>query len=395
MFIELGRHLQQRAGHRDARRDRAERDRRRACQRAGVEAPPARRRLPWSRSANRPHRATLADSTLSAGGGSRDDFVLLRLPSERPMDSSALRHPQRGRGQRRFHALPGRRLCVPGSSPPRSARSGRATVVVTDRAERLTFTPRGTPSARARLGSAWPARAGSSRSAIGSPRVGPRLTIATGRRARPPAARSGSPRTRPATSRRPAAPRPDRTAPTPRRSVGAHALAEEHDVRLERAVAAIAGDDPKAGDRVVGKSASPSGAAIARRALEPAGVRGEQPVLQLAARPDARRSRGSGPRPARRAARRPARCPPRVQAVDVLGDDAGQRAGALERGERAVGRRSAAAARSAPTRPRARPVAAADLRLPTNSRCWIGARGRGGPGRGSRDARLGRCSRRP
>ena len=36
----------------------------------------------------RPHRATLADSTLSAGGGSKDDFVLLRLPSERPMDPS-------------------------------------------------------------------------------------------------------------------------------------------------------------------------------------------------------------------------------------------------------------------------------------------------------------------
>ena len=36
----------------------------------------------------RPHRAKLVDSTLSAGGGSKDDFVLLRLPSERPMDPS-------------------------------------------------------------------------------------------------------------------------------------------------------------------------------------------------------------------------------------------------------------------------------------------------------------------
>jgi hypothetical protein len=36
----------------------------------------------------RPHRATLVDSTLSASGGSKDDFVLLRLPSERPMDPS-------------------------------------------------------------------------------------------------------------------------------------------------------------------------------------------------------------------------------------------------------------------------------------------------------------------
>ena len=36
----------------------------------------------------RPHRATLVASTLSAGGGSQDDFVLLRLPSERPMDPS-------------------------------------------------------------------------------------------------------------------------------------------------------------------------------------------------------------------------------------------------------------------------------------------------------------------
>jgi hypothetical protein len=36
----------------------------------------------------RPYRATLVDSTLSTGGGSEDDFVLLRLPSERPMDPS-------------------------------------------------------------------------------------------------------------------------------------------------------------------------------------------------------------------------------------------------------------------------------------------------------------------
>jgi hypothetical protein len=37
---------------------------------------------------DRPHRATLTESTLSAGGGggSADDFVLLRLPTERPMD---------------------------------------------------------------------------------------------------------------------------------------------------------------------------------------------------------------------------------------------------------------------------------------------------------------------
>lgn len=35
---------------------------------------------------DRPHRATLTESTLSAGGGSKDDFVLLRLPSETPMD---------------------------------------------------------------------------------------------------------------------------------------------------------------------------------------------------------------------------------------------------------------------------------------------------------------------
>ena len=37
---------------------------------------------------DRPHRATLTSSTLSAGGGggSADDFVLLRLPTERPMD---------------------------------------------------------------------------------------------------------------------------------------------------------------------------------------------------------------------------------------------------------------------------------------------------------------------
>jgi hypothetical protein len=34
----------------------------------------------------RAHRATLTESTLSAGGGSKDDFVLLRLPTERPMD---------------------------------------------------------------------------------------------------------------------------------------------------------------------------------------------------------------------------------------------------------------------------------------------------------------------
>jgi hypothetical protein len=35
---------------------------------------------------NVPHRLTLVDSTLSSGGGSNDDYVLLRLPSERPMD---------------------------------------------------------------------------------------------------------------------------------------------------------------------------------------------------------------------------------------------------------------------------------------------------------------------
>jgi hypothetical protein len=35
---------------------------------------------------DRPHRATLTESTLSTGGGSKDDLVLLRLPSERPMD---------------------------------------------------------------------------------------------------------------------------------------------------------------------------------------------------------------------------------------------------------------------------------------------------------------------
>jgi len=35
---------------------------------------------------DRPHRATLTESTLSTGSGSKDDLVLLRLPSERPMD---------------------------------------------------------------------------------------------------------------------------------------------------------------------------------------------------------------------------------------------------------------------------------------------------------------------
>jgi hypothetical protein len=35
---------------------------------------------------DRPHRATLTASTLSTGNGSKDDLVLLRLPSERPMD---------------------------------------------------------------------------------------------------------------------------------------------------------------------------------------------------------------------------------------------------------------------------------------------------------------------
>jgi hypothetical protein len=34
----------------------------------------------------RPHRVALVESTLSAGAGSRDNFVLVRLPSERPMD---------------------------------------------------------------------------------------------------------------------------------------------------------------------------------------------------------------------------------------------------------------------------------------------------------------------
>jgi hypothetical protein len=35
---------------------------------------------------SRSHRATLVESTLSSGAGSRDDFVVLRLPSEKPMD---------------------------------------------------------------------------------------------------------------------------------------------------------------------------------------------------------------------------------------------------------------------------------------------------------------------
>jgi hypothetical protein len=34
---------------------------------------------------DRPHRVTLVESTLSAAGGSEDDFVLVRMPSERPM----------------------------------------------------------------------------------------------------------------------------------------------------------------------------------------------------------------------------------------------------------------------------------------------------------------------
>ena len=37
---------------------------------------------------DRRYRATLVDSTLSAGAGSKDDFVLLRLPSEKAMNPS-------------------------------------------------------------------------------------------------------------------------------------------------------------------------------------------------------------------------------------------------------------------------------------------------------------------
>ena len=37
---------------------------------------------------DRRYRATLVDSTLSAGAGSKDDVVLLRLPSEKAMDPS-------------------------------------------------------------------------------------------------------------------------------------------------------------------------------------------------------------------------------------------------------------------------------------------------------------------
>jgi len=79
----------------------------------------------------RPHRATLVDSTLSAGGGSKDDVVLLRLPSERPMDPS------------RFVILNGVGASVDftphlGDSlrgwfiTPTIGASGRATIAVTD-----------------------------------------------------------------------------------------------------------------------------------------------------------------------------------------------------------------------------------------------------------------------
>jgi len=79
----------------------------------------------------RGHRATLADSTLTAGDGSRDDFVLLRLPSETPMDPA------------RYVILNGVGTSIdftPYLSQTLSAwfissapgASGRATVVVTD-----------------------------------------------------------------------------------------------------------------------------------------------------------------------------------------------------------------------------------------------------------------------
>jgi hypothetical protein len=80
---------------------------------------------------NHRHRATLADSTMSAGDGSREDFVLLRLPSEQPRDPS------------RFVILNGVGASIdftPFESDslrawyitPEIGASGQATVVVTD-----------------------------------------------------------------------------------------------------------------------------------------------------------------------------------------------------------------------------------------------------------------------
>ena len=80
---------------------------------------------------DRPHRVTLTESTLSAGSGSQDDFVLLRLPSERPMDPF------------RFVILNGVGASVDFTPylsqtirawfiTPTAGASGRATLVVTD-----------------------------------------------------------------------------------------------------------------------------------------------------------------------------------------------------------------------------------------------------------------------
>ena len=121
----LGRRLQQRAGHRDARRDRAEHDRRRAsptCWRgstacASTPATVTVSDTPASRDARRQH---------AVSGRRFEGRFRAAAPAQREAHGSvSLRHPQRCRGQRRFHALPGRRACAPGSSPPRSARAAR------------------------------------------------------------------------------------------------------------------------------------------------------------------------------------------------------------------------------------------------------------------------------
>jgi len=113
-----------------------------------------------------------------------------------------------------------------------------------------------------------------------------------------------------------------------------HAAAEEDDIGREGAAARTGGDD-EAGDEVVGQIGVPIGREDGE-AITKVGIELEQALLQGGARRDRGAGQAAHTRQGAVELDDGLAAGGLVQAVDVLGDDAGQRPVGLERGERIV-----------------------------------------------------------
>ena len=229
-----------------------------------------------------------------------------------------------------------------------------------------------------------------------SARVGPWLTARSAGRARRRGARTETPSRPSATIRPPGGPRPARTAPR-RRPTSAPPPFRRRTPRPASGRSRRRGTPPPR-RRPSGRPAARSrrrGEAGSRRDLQPAGVGFQEALLHVVAL--FARAATEAAHLGQRAVQLddPTAAGAVVQAIDVLGDHAGQRPGRLQRRQRAVGGVGRGGPEARPADGGARPVALPDL-TPPQKGVVLDRVARAGPARrrGSRGCRIRCCSRR-